>query len=297
MPVVDQQFSIRDLEQFSGIKAHTIRMWEQRYGLLTPQRTATNIRFYTGEDLKTLLCVTLLIEHGHRISHVAKLGPGTLADSVGQLAAHDDPAARDALLKVAMLQFDEAAFRDVVQKAEASLGFERTATQVLLPFLSGIGRLWLSDAICPAHEHFVSHLVREYFIAHAAALPPGKGQALVLYLPEREIHDIGLLYLHALAKSRGLHSIYLGASVPMEDLAEVARNFPGAMFVASCTAFPMPDDAQAYVDAVAAAVPEGHRVLLAGRMFDGVQPPPAVCCLPNGMALTDALFGAVHPLV
>ena len=181
---MEQEFSIRDLEQFSGIKAHTIRMWEQRYGLLTPRRTATNIRYYTGEDLKKLLCVSLLVDHGHRISTVAQLGPAHLAESVGKLAEEDDAAAREALLKVAMLAFDEAAFKEVVQRSEALLGFERTSTEVLLPFLAGIGRLWLSDAICPAHEHFVSHLVREYFIAHAAALPPGSGEVLVLYLPE-----------------------------------------------------------------------------------------------------------------
>jgi DNA-binding transcriptional MerR regulator len=290
MPVVDQQFSIRDLEQFSGVKAHTIRMWEQRYALLTPQRTSTNIRYYTGEDLKKLLCVSLLLEHGHKISSVAQLGPTKLADSVGTLAAENDPAARDALLKVAMLQFDEVAFRHVVGQSEEAMGFDRTATEVLLPFLSGIGRLWLSDAICPAHEHFVSHLVREYFIAHAASLPPGSGQTLVLYLPEREIHDIGLLYLHALAKSRGQHSIYLGASVPMEDLAEVARTFPGATFVASCTAFPLPDGAGDYVTAISRTLPEGHRVFLSGRMFDGIEAPDGVCLLPNGHALTQALF-------
>jgi DNA-binding transcriptional MerR regulator len=105
---VEQEFSIRDLEQFSGIKAHTIRMWEQRYGLLTPRRTATNIRYYTGEDLKKLLCVSLLVDHGHRISTVAQLGPARLAESVGKLAEEDDAAAREALLKVAMLAFDEA---------------------------------------------------------------------------------------------------------------------------------------------------------------------------------------------
>ena len=287
---MEQEFSIRDLEQFSGIKAHTIRMWEQRYGLLTPRRTATNIRYYTGEDLKKLLCVSLLVDHGHRISTVAQLGPARLAESVGKLAEEDDAAAREALLKVAMLAFDEAAFKEVVQRSETLLGFERTATEVLLPFLAGIGRLWLSDAICPAHEHFVSHLVREYFIAHAAALPPGSGEVLVLYLPEREIHDIGLLFLHALAKSRGFHSIYLGSSVPLADLAEVARTFPGATFAAACTAHPLPDDAQAYVQAVAETVPAGHRVVLAGRMFADVEAPEGVVCLPNGPALTLALF-------
>lgn len=297
MRVVDQQFSIRELEQFSGVKAHTIRMWEQRYALLNPRRTATNIRFYTGDDLKKLLCVSLLIEHGHKISSVARLGPAKLADTVGTLAASHDPAAREALLKVAMLQFDEAAFRAVVTQAEEGMGFDRTATEVLLPFLSSIGRLWLSDAICPAHEHFASHLVREYFIAHAAALPPGTGDALVLYLPEREIHDIGLLYLHALAKSKGLHSIYLGPSVPMEDLAEVARTFPGATFAASCTAYPLPDDAAAYVDALVKTLPQGQRVLLAGRMFQGCVAPEGMLLLANGLELTRALFGDSPPLV
>ena len=254
---VKQEFSIKDLENLSGVKAHTIRAWEQRYALLNPNRSSTNIRTYGGEDLKKLLNVALLLERGLKISKIAGLSPKQLGQMVAEGPSVSDEggeALAKQRLKLAMMTYDEVLFRGTMQECVDRLTFDGAVLNVALPFLAEVGVLWLTDTICPAHEHFMSNLLRQMLFAeiHNAPIPQPeeKGKVIVLYLPEREIHDISLLFLHHLCRSARRQSVFLGQSVPFDDLVSVAAQFEDVCFVSYCTTSPAADQAQEYVDRI-----------------------------------------------
>lgn len=293
---VAQQFSIKDLERFTNVKSHTIRMWEQRYGLLQPLRTATNIRYYSGEDLKKLLNVSFLLDQGFKISKVAEMSNQDLILAVEEIQMKEGGVGSVFnQLKISMLQYNEELFKKISDDWTAAHGFEQTVTQIYLPFLSQIGALWLTNAICPAQEHFISHLMRQEMNVAMSALesPPQNDMAhtVVLFLPEREIHDISLLFLHFLIKRHGFKSIFLGASVPFEDLIGVSEQFPKATFVSYCTTHPAPSEAQEYVDMITSEFANsGNHFVLGGRVFEGVRPSSIVKTATNGGELAAVLF-------
>ena len=292
---IAQQFSIKDLEHFTGVKSHTIRAWEQRYDLLVPKRTATNIRYYSGEDLKKLLNVSYLMYHGMKISKIAQLGDASLLEKVSEIQmAEGGLSAIFSRMKLSMLNYDEAAFHQLVEEHSSEFGLEKTVLDVFLPFLSQIGVLWLTNSICPAQEHFISHLMRQVLNSAVDCVKDeikSDAPVAVLYLPEREIHDISLLFIHFLCRKYSIRSIFLGASVPFGDLLGVAEQFPNARFVAYCTTYPASSEAQAYVDLITSEF-EGldNKFLLAGRVFEGCSSNDVVTTVTNGSELASILF-------
>jgi len=292
---VAQQFSIKDLEHFTGVKSHTIRAWEQRYNLLVPKRTATNIRYYSGDDLKKLLNVSYLMYHGMKISKIADLGDEALIDKVNEVQIEEGGlSAVFSRLKLSMLNYDEALFNEIVREHSNEYGLEKTVLEVFLPFLSQIGVLWLTNSICPAQEHFISHLMRQVLNSAVDCLQEDlKSDApiAVLYLPEREIHDISLLFIHFLCRKYQIRSVFLGASVPFSDLMGVAEQFPNARFVSYCTTYPASSEAQSYVNLVTSEF-EGldNKFLLAGKVFEGCTSNDAVTTVTNGEDLMKVLF-------
>ncbi len=292
---IAQQFSIKDLEHFTGIKSHTIRAWEQRYNLLVPKRTATNIRYYSGEDLKKLLNVGYLIEHGGKISKVAQLSNEALIEEVRDMQMEEGGlSAVFSQLKLSMLNYDEVLFKEVVDMYSNEHGLDRTVLDVFLPLLSQIGVLWLTNTICPAQEHFISHLMRQEL--HAAvsdvAIPVREDHPpIVLYLPEREIHDISLLFIHFLCRTHGMKSIFLGASVPFSDLVTVGDQFPNAVFVSYCTTHPSSSESSDYVELIEAEFAETeNQFLLGGKVFEGVEGSDRVKTATDGASLASLLF-------
>lgn len=292
---IAQQFSIKDLEHFTGIKSHTIRAWEQRYNLLAPKRTSTNIRYYSGDDLKKLLNVGYLIDHGGKISKVAQLSDQALIDRVGELQMQEGGlSAVFSQMKLSMLNYDEALFRKIVDEYTEHNGLDKTVLDVFLPFLSQIGVLWLTNTICPAQEHFISHLMRQEL--HAAVsnseIPVREDHPpLVLYLPEREIHDISLLFIHFLCRLNGLKSIFLGASVPFSDLITVADQFPNAVFVSYCTTHPSSSEAAAYVELIDSEFADSmNQFVLGGKVFEGVDGTGCIKTVTDGAELAQILF-------
>ena len=211
------RFSISDLEEFSGVKAHTIRVWERRYGLLAPDRTDTNIRTYGLDELKTILNVAFLNRHGLKISKIAALSPAERDREVRELAERTG-SIEGALdnLKVAMVTYDLDLFERTSSGYLKEHGFRDLMERLYVPLLEHIGLLWQSNAICPAQEHFISNLVRQKLIAAIDGLKtviqPGE-VCNVLYLPENEIHELGLLYLQYLLRAKGEHVVFLGQSV------------------------------------------------------------------------------------
>ena len=290
-----QQFSIKDLEHFTGVKAHTIRMWEQRYELLDPKRTSTNIRHYSGEDLKKLLNVRFLMENGFKISKIAEMKGADLISQVDR--TQESQGLQSSIfhsLKLSMLHYDEALYRSVVDAYTEEHGLDRTVLDVFLPFLAQIGVLWLTNSICPAQEHFISNLMRQSLQAGVDRLSVQSDEdqaVVVLFLPERETHDISLLFVHYLCTLNGYQLIFLGANVPFEDLLNVAAQFPEAKFVSYCTTHPSPSNAQDYVQKVERQfVGSSNEFYLGGRMFDGIKPTTNVKLAKDGGSLVGLLF-------
>lgn len=292
-----QEFSIKDLEHFTGIKAHTIRAWEQRYGLLNPRRTSTNIRFYTSEDLKLLLNVSLLNHNGHKISHIAAMADEEMRAALRELESSTSKEEHWlGMLKISMLNFDEQLFQSVSKTFEDQHGFSDLLLRLYLPFMGQIGMLWLTSAICPAHEHFVSNLIRQKLFGAIDRLEPidpsYDGAVFALFLPEREIHDISLLMVHYLLRKSGFKSLFLGQSVPLEDLTQLDAQFPALNCVAYCTTYPAESGVQDYFGRVTRES-EGTslRFHYAGRVFDGVESPvERIQCHADGQSLLAALL-------
>lgn len=219
-------YSIKDLEQLSGIKAHTIRIWEQRYGVLKPQRTETNIRRYDDEELKLLLNLSQLIRHGGKISKLSRMSENELSRNLeviseGAITPDDYYSIHIDKLIIAMVDFCERKFEKVISVTTIKFGFDATMRNVILPFLRKVGLMWQTGEINVAQEHFVSNLIRrKIIVAIDGLLIPERDLRYILFLPEGEFHELGLLFAKYYFKSRGIQVLYLGQSVPLKDLKE-----------------------------------------------------------------------------
>ena len=215
-------YSIKDLEHLSGIKAHTLRMWEQRYQFINPKRTDTNIRFYDDDDLKLILNIALLKDNGYKISKIAQMSQEERQREVMRLTErnHKFPDQMHALT-LAMVDLDEDRFEKIMATNILKLGFENTMLKIVYPFLTKIGALWQTGAINPAQEHFISNLIRQKLIVAIDGQFEHKGDEankFLLFLPEGELHELSLLFASYLIKSRKHKVIYLGQSLPFAGL-------------------------------------------------------------------------------
>ncbi len=245
-------YSIKDLEQLSGIKAHTLRIWEQRYNLLLPKRTDTNIRFYDDADLKLILNVALLNDNGYKISKIAGMSGVEMKEEVIKLTektlTHDDQINA---LTICMVEMDEERFDKVLSTNILKIGFEQTMLNIIYPFMSKIGVLWQTGAINPAQEHFISNLIRQKLIvAIDAQIYKGGGKKFLLYLPEGEHHEISILFAAYLIKLKGHKVIYLGQSTPDDDLGSVYNLHQPEYLMTVITTSPSAENVQEYIDAL-----------------------------------------------
>lgn len=234
-------YSIKDLEKLSGIKAHTIRIWEKRYKLIEPHRTNTNIRYYTDGELKKILNVAILNRHGIKISSIAKLDELELKEEIIRVLSSSDSS--DTLIDsmvLSMIDLDEYKMESMIDKSIQKFGIKHTVTDVLYPFLEKVGVLWLSGDIYPAQEHFVSFLIRQKIIAATENLPRPfnpKSKKFLLFLPEGEWHEIVLLFSQFLIREANHEVIYLGQSVPYSDVLAIglAKRFDFILFTNSAS--------------------------------------------------------------
>ncbi|MBC6998886.1 MerR family transcriptional regulator [Cytophaga sp. FL35] len=250
---IKKRFSIRDLENLSGIKAHTIRIWEKRYELLSPERTSTNIRTYSLSSLQKLLNITLLYNHGHKISKIAKIPEQNIPDMVREMVASNSVKSHSInAFKLSMLHFDQALFMKTFNELSKEKSFHEIFKDVFIPLLNEMGVLWQTDTISPAHEHFITNLVKQKIVVNTEAFqtlePQRNDKVFVPYLPDNEIHEIGLLYLNYEIIRRGYRSIYLGQSVPMDNLNEVLKYFNGVHFLSYFTVVPTKDYIEKYIE-------------------------------------------------
>ncbi|WP_179316814.1 MerR family transcriptional regulator [Winogradskyella undariae] len=250
---IKNRFSIKDLENLTGIKAHTIRIWEKRYSLLEPKRTETNIRYYDLASFQKLLNVSYLNNNGYKISKIATIEAQEIPQLVRELAAKTnlDSHAINAF-KLAMLNFDQALFYKTYETLLSEKSFENIFYNIFIPLLTEIGLLWQTDTINPAHEHFISILIRQKILINTEKIQSKQShnplKTFVLYLPDNEIHDLGLTFLNHEIISNGHRSIFLGQSVPLENLVDLQRYYDDITFISYFTIKPEKENLLNYID-------------------------------------------------
>lgn len=216
------QYSIRDLERLSGIKAHTIRIWEKRYGLVEPDRTSTNIRLYSDNDLKKLLNVSVLNRNGFKISLIASLDEQEISEKIQMISRESSDY--DSLIEnlvMSMVEMNEEKISNLLSRTFMQLGFEDCIFKIISPFFDKIGILWQTGAINCAQEHFASNLIRQKLISGIDSLMPAtnpEAKHFLLFLPEGELHELGLLFYSYLLRKKGHKITYLGQWVPVKDM-------------------------------------------------------------------------------
>ncbi len=242
MDSIKNNFSIRDLENLTGIKAHTIRIWEKRYDLLKPNRSKTNIRYYNSESLVKLLNIKYLNENGYKISKIALLNSVELTNNVKTLESNIRIENKPInTFKVAMVTFDKNLFNSTYDELTAKMPFKEIMFSIFIPLLKEIGVLWQLGTITPAHEHYISTFIKQKILINIERIEHTeiiKHNTFVLFLPENEIHDIGLLYIYYHLLNKGYHVVYLGENTPMESLKDVLKLFHKITFISYFTVSP-----------------------------------------------------------
>lgn len=219
-------YSIKQLELLSGVKAHTIRIWEQRYNLLVPKRTETNIRYYDDKQLKKLLNVSVLLNHGHKISKLSKLDQDGISSLINDKLIN--PVSDGGIeivineLIISMLEYNEESFDGLFSDSIMRRGFQATIVDVIYPFLIRVGFMWPINGVSPSQEHFMSNLIRHKLIIAINTLnfTPKQDDVAILFLPEEELHEMGLLMAYYMLKSMNIKVIYLGQNVPFAEVVE-----------------------------------------------------------------------------
>lgn len=263
-------FSIKDIEAVSGIRCHTLRIWEQRYGILAPKRTDSNIRYYDDEDLKFILNISILNKHGYKISEIARMEKSDICAMIVKLTGYNN--IYDCQVKgliAAMLSFDEFAFHNIISTSALQIGMEQTMMRIVFPFLNEVGILWQVGSIHPSHEHFASGIIKQkLYVAidgNVGRYSENKKRFL-LFLPENEQHSLGLLFANYLLRARGHEVLYLGQEVPMCDFKDALGDHKPDFIFSILTASHVNVDKQEFVNAIASIWDESQ-VLLTGIQF------------------------------
>ena len=271
---MEDGYSIKDLEVLSGIKAHTIRIWEKRYELLKPKRTDTNIRYYSDEDLRRMLNVSLLVKNGFKISKVAKWEDDEIRENVLNVSVskttESDYIER---LMLHMLNFDNIGFIKLTKEIVQKFGFEDSVFKVFFLLFERIGTYWQVGAIFPAQEHFVSNIFRQKIISEIDKLPVHntKGKTMLFFLPDGDLHELSLLFYSYLAQKRGYNVIYLGQFLPFNDLEKIQGNidvdFLFTAFINSITR----EDLENYLVRIKQVFPK-QKVFITGWQIQNLEP-------------------------
>ncbi len=258
-------YSINDLEQLSGIKAHTLRIWEQRYGIIQPKRTPTNIRYYTDGELRKLLNISILNKHGFKISRIVEISDTHISQEVEQLTkVRNDQETRIDTLAIAMVEMDEIKFENIVAGHIKKVGFDQTMQEIIFPFLEKISLLYLTGSVKPAQEHFITMLIRQKIIAEIndIELPKNPLTKFLIFMPEGEKQELSLLYLHYLIKAKGIYVINIGQNMTVND-AKVPYDLHTPLYIFSMFTEPHKIPVQQRVENLANTFPEAT-ILLSG---------------------------------
>jgi DNA-binding transcriptional MerR regulator len=274
-----QTFSIRDIENLSGIKAHTLRVWEQRYGLIMPGRKESRHREYTNEDLKHILRVSYLYHHGYKISRIAGMNPEEINSLSLDYTQHTSFDVFMNQFIEAALDFDETRFEEVFDSLILHLGFEKAFIHVVYPFLQKLGMLWMTGNILPAQEHFSSQLIRKKIILAIDALgmvSDKQADNILVFSPSGEYHEIPLLLIHYLLKKSGTPIVYFGIDISVDELKLYINGNPSCMLYVHMVTNFTDMEPEAYLDMLCGCFP-GKKIFASGPVFkDGITYPEQV---------------------
>ncbi|MFN3445524.1 MAG: MerR family transcriptional regulator [Bacteroidia bacterium] len=266
-------FSIKDIEAVSGIKSHTLRIWEQRYGIIAPKRTESNIRYYDDDDLKHILNISILNRQGIKISEIARMSKEDITEAILKCSGHSS-ANFDSHIKgliSAMLSFDEYGFHKIITTNIIQLGLEQTIISIVFPFLNEVGLLWQIGSIHPSHEHFASNIIRQKLYV---AIDGNVGRyaesrkRFLLFLPEHEQHSIGLLFANYVLRTRGQDVLYLGQEVPLVDLKDAFIDNEPDYVLTQLTAAHLNVDKQRFVDEISTYWGKAQLILSGGQFLN-----------------------------
>jgi DNA-binding transcriptional MerR regulator len=279
-------FTIRELELLSGIKAHTIRIWEQRYNFLKPSRTETNIRTYNNEELKTLLSVALLNKFGYKISHIDEMDSSQRVEAILKLY-NTDALKEDLVNRLIgfMIDLNSQEFESLINQYLNENGLEKTLEDVIYTFLERVGILWQTNRIIPLQEHIVSNIIRQKIISAIELLKvqTTKKDIFLLFLPEDEHHEVGLLFIYYLLKKKGYPVIYLGASVPLSDIEYLYTKRKPTYIYLHLTSFPSRYNLIKYFNSLH-LITNSSQVLVSGSVAENYNKP-----LPSNFKLFQSI--------
>lgn len=263
------RYTLADIEKLTGIMAGTIRIWERRYRIIKPHRTDTNRRWYDDDDLKRIINIAILNRSGLKISKIATLTDPEIAGKVAALAMEstDTEIQIDSMI-VAMTGFNENAIKDILMRSVINTGFEVTFENIVFPFLRRVGIMWHTGSVDIGAEHFVSNIFRKRLIAAIDSLPPGDKpdrMKVILYLPENELHELGLLFYTFIVRKAGHETLYLGQSTPFDALEDVVERWqPDIIITGALTGLPFsgPED---YLGRMSSAFSD-RKILVSGAL-------------------------------
>jgi DNA-binding transcriptional MerR regulator len=266
-------FSIKDIEAVSGIKSHTLRIWEQRYGIIVPKRTESNIRYYDDDDLKHILNISILNRQGIKISEIARMSKEEITEAIIKSSGHstDNYDSHVKGLISAMLSFDEYSFHKILTTNVIQVGLDQTMLNIVFPFLSEVGLLWQIGSIHPSHEHFASNIIKQKLYV---AIDGNVGRyaenrkRFLLFLPEHEQHSIGLLFANYILRSRGQDVLYLGQEVPLVDLKDAFTDNEPDYILTQLTAAHINVDKQRFVDEISTYWGKAQLILSGGQFLN-----------------------------
>jgi DNA-binding transcriptional MerR regulator len=275
MNSVKNIFSIKDLENISGIKAHTIRIWEKRYNVFAPLRTESNIRYYDLSNLQKLLNITLLHNHGYKISRISKIPDEKIPEVVREIITTKSVKNHAiSAFKMAMINFDQTLFFKTYNDLLSEKSFREVFYDIFIPLMNEIGLLWQTDTISPAQEHFITYLIKQKLLIITEGLqiqkPKKTDRVFVLFLPSNEIHELGLMYLNYEILFHGYQTIFLGESVPLQSLVAIKNNFENITFISYMTVEPNKEEINKYIKLMNSQIlnDETSKVWLLGRMVE-----------------------------
>lgn len=291
-----ERYTLNDLEVLTGIKAETIRIWERRYGILKAHRTATNRRWYTDEDLKRIINISILYQSGSKISKIALLKDSELAEKTSSVAESSLHSTQIESLIVAMIDLNENSVNEILLRSVINSGFVETFTEVVFPFLRRVGVMWHTGSVNIGAEHFISNIFRRRLISSIDALPSPsspKRKKIIMYLPENEMHEMGLLFYAYLLRSNGHEVMYLGQSTPLSAVAEVNRKWNSDLIVTGALSglpFKMVGE---YLENLTKTFPN-QKIIVSGSLADAA----ANLRLPNVFAIktVSELMAIIKPV-
>jgi DNA-binding transcriptional MerR regulator len=266
-----RHYTLYELEKLTGIKTATIRVWERRYNIIKPKRTDTNRRWYDDDDLRRLLNISAIYHNGIKISKIAKY-------SVTELEEKAEFLTKDSLcsdihinsLIVAMLSFNGNAVNEILLRSIINSGFEETFSNVVFPFLRRIGIMWHTGSVNTGGEHFISNIFRGRLISAIDSLPPANdpnSKRVIMFLPENELHELGLLFYYYLIRRLGHEVLYLGQTTPFLTLAEVNKKWHSDILITGTLSYLSISEPEEYLKNLSSTF-KSQKILVSGTLVD-----------------------------